>query len=145
MVKKHIKANDTYENIVLQWGREFMLEALPDRKPDLVEHSLRRFKDDLHERRVFLLLDNNKPVSMTPKGRESPNSVVFNNVYTRPSLRRKGYAIRCVATLSKCILDEGNKFCFLFTDLSYPTSNCNYQKICYRLIIDIDECQFIKI
>lgn len=141
---KFIEAVDSHENIVLQWGREFMLEALPERNSEMVEHSLGRLKNDIHEGRIFLLLDNNKPVSMARKAGKTPNGIAVNNVYTPPSLRRKGYATECVARLSKNLLKEGNKFCFLFTDLSNPTSNSIYQKIGYRPVIDVDEYQFMK-
>ncbi|MFX0080724.1 MAG: GNAT family N-acetyltransferase [Candidatus Hodarchaeota archaeon] len=141
---KIIKATAIHENIVLQWGKEFILEAFPDRNPDMVKHSLSRLRDDIYEGKIFLLLDNNKPVSMARKGGKSPNGVVINNVYTPPSLRRRGYATGCVVALSKHLLKKGYKFCFLFTDLSNPTSNSIYQKIGFRPIIDVDEFQFIK-
>ena len=141
---KFIKAVDLYENIVLQWGREFILEALPDRNSEMVEHSLNRLRDDIYEGRIFLLLDINKPVSMVRKAGKTPNGIGINNVYTPPSLRRKGYATECVAKLSKQILEESNDYCFLFTDLSNPVSNSIYQKIGYRAVIDVDEIKFIK-
>ena len=141
---KFIKATGSHENIVLQWGREFMLEALPDRSLEMVERSLEQLRKDLHEGRMFLLFDNKLPVSMARSAGKSVHGISVNQVYTPPSLRRKGYATECVAKLSKLLLEEGNEFCFLFTDLSNPTSNSVYQKIGYRPVIDIDEYQFIK-
>ncbi|MBY8989788.1 MAG: GNAT family N-acetyltransferase [Candidatus Lokiarchaeota archaeon] len=142
--KKFIKATDTYENIILQWGRAFMLEALPDRAPEMIERSLKHFKTDINEGRIFLLFDNELPVSMARKAGKSPNGIAVNAVYTPPHLRRKGYATECVAKSSKLLLEEGNKYCFLFTDLSNPTSNSIYQKIGYRPIMDVDEYHFFK-
>ena len=142
--KEFIVATDSHENIVLQWGREFILEALTERNLEMIEQSIGRLRDDIYEGRIFLLLDNNKPVSMSRKAGKTPNGNAVNNVYTPPTLRRKGYATECVAKLSKLLLEEGNKYCFLFTDLSNPTSNSIYQKIGYRPVIDIDECQFIE-
>ena len=141
---KFIKATDSHEDIVLQWGREFMLEALPDRTLEMVERSLEQLRKDLHGGSMFLLFDNKLPVSMARRAGKSVNGIAVNQVYTPPSLRRKGYATECVAKLSKLLLEEGNKFCFLFTDLSNPTSNSIYQKIGYRPIIDIDEYHFVQ-
>ena len=142
--KKFIKATDAYYKIILQWGREFILEALPDRTPEMIERSLGHLKEDIDEGRIFLLFDNDEPVSMARKAGKSPNGNALNMVYTPPHLRRKGYATECVAKLSKFLLEEGNKYCFLFTDLSNPTSKSIYQKIGYRPIMDVDEHHFIK-
>lgn len=141
---KFIKATDIHESIVLQWGKEFMLEALPERNSEMIEQSLERLKDDIFEDRIFLLLVNDNPVSMARKAGNTLNGIAINNVYTPPSLRRNGYATECVARLSKLLLEQGNKYCFLFTDLNNPTSNSIYQKIGYRSVIDVDQCQFIK-
>jgi RimJ/RimL family protein N-acetyltransferase len=143
-ILKFIIATDLYEKIIYQWGREFILEALPDNTPETIERSLGHFKQDINEGRFVLLFDNDVPVSMARKAGKSLNGNAINMVYTPPSLRRKGYATECVANLSKLLLEEGNKYCFLFTDLSNPTSNSIYQKIGYRHIMDVDEYHFIK-
>ncbi|MFX0084189.1 MAG: GNAT family N-acetyltransferase [Candidatus Hodarchaeota archaeon] len=66
----------------------------------------------------------------------------MNYVYTPPNFRRKGYATELVAKLIQTILNEGNKYCFLFTDLENPTSNKIYQTIGYKPVIDIDVYKF---
>ena len=139
-----IKATDTYEDIILQWGKEFVLEALPEKPLEIIEQSLENRKGDIKEGRIFLLIDNNLPVSMARKAGKSPNGIAVNLVYTPPPLRRKGYATECVAKLSNFLLEEGNKYCFLFTDLSNPTSNSIYQKIGYQPVMDVDEYHFIS-
>ncbi|NVM19316.1 MAG: hypothetical protein HWN80_16540 [Candidatus Lokiarchaeota archaeon] len=63
---------------------------------------------------------------------------------TPPSLRRIGYTTECVAILSKLLLEEGNKYCFLFTDFSNSTSNSIYQKIGYRPVIDENHYKFLS-
>lgn len=80
---------------------------------------------------------------MVRKAGKTPNGNLVNFVYTPPHLRRRGYATECVAHLSKRLLEEGNKFCFLFTDLSNLISNSIYQKIGYRPIIDVDQYKFL--
>ena len=54
----------------------------------------------------------------------------------RPEFRGRGYASNCVAALTQKMLDQGRKFCFLYTDLSNPTSNKIYQQIGYRPVCD---------
>ena len=98
--------------IILQWTREFMLEALNERNPEMIAGSLKRVRIDMNEGRIFLLIDKGKPVSMVRKAGNSPNGIIVNNVYTPPHLRRIGYATECVAKLSKHLLEEGYKFCF---------------------------------
>ena len=138
-----IKATRLYEDKILQWAKEFLIEALPERNNEMIEQSLKRVTKAVRKGKFFLLLENNEPISMAQKAGKTPNGNVVNYVYTPPELRRRGYATECVAKLSNYILEEGNQFCFLFTDLMNPTSNSIYQKIGYRAVIDVDEFQFI--
>jgi predicted GNAT family acetyltransferase len=39
-------------------------------------------------------------------------------------------------------LEEGYRYCFLFTDLANPTSNRIYAAIGYRSVCDVDEYGF---
>jgi len=48
----------------------------------------------------------------------------------------KGFAGACVAALSQKLLDDGRKYCFLYTDLGNPISNHVYQKIGYEPVTD---------
>lgn len=86
---KFSKATDSHEKIVLQWGRVFMLEALPDRASEMIERSLEQLRKDLSDGSIFLLFDKNVPVSMARKAGKSVNGIAVNLVYTPPSLRRK--------------------------------------------------------
>lgn len=141
---KFVKATKSNENIVLQWAKEFMLEVFPERPQEMIEQSLKRIQLAISKGKIFLLLDgNNKPVSMVQKAGKTPNGNSVNFVYTPPELRRRGFTTECIAKLSKFLIEEGNKFCFLFTDLMNPTSNSIYQKIGYRPVIDVDEFQFV--
>ena len=54
-------------------------------------------------------------------------------VYTPRDLRGRGYASNLVAAACSAALREGRRFCFLFTDLSNPTSNKIYQDVGYQL------------
>ena len=52
-------------------------------------------------------------------------------MYTPPDCRRRGYASSLVAAITQQQLDEGRRFCFLFTDFANPTSNKIYQAVGY--------------
>jgi len=41
-------------------------------------------------------------------------------------------------------LDEGQRFCFLFTDLANPVSNAIYPKIGYRAVADYRNLDFVS-
>lgn len=140
--REYVIANKTHKDLILKWAREFITEALPHEKEDSILQSLERSKKDIEGGRIFLLIDNGKPVSMVRKAGKTPNGNLVNFVYTPPSLRRRGYATELVAHLSKYLLNEGNKYCFLFTDLMNPTSNSIYQKVGYRPITDYDQYEF---
>ncbi|MFW9971001.1 MAG: GNAT family N-acetyltransferase [Candidatus Odinarchaeota archaeon] len=144
-INKFRVASKQYESIVLDWARQMLTEALIEITEEELVRKTNEFKDEFESNnsQIFLLFDKNKPVSMARKSTKIPNGNGINLVYTPPSLRRKGYATECVAKLSKLILEEGNKFCFLFTDLSNPTSNSLYQKIGYRPVIDENHYKFI--
>jgi GNAT superfamily N-acetyltransferase len=76
------------------------------------------------------------PVSMVGWTGKTPAGVRVNFVYTPAALRGRGYATAAVAALSQRLLDQGNRYCCLYTDLANPTSNAIYQRIGYRPIRD---------
>jgi hypothetical protein len=92
-------------------------------------------------RRMFLWVDG-EPVAMAGTGAQTPRGARIGPVYTPPELRGRGYASACTAALSQLLLDEGRRFCFLYTDLANPTSNKIYQAIGYRPVSDADMISF---
>jgi predicted GNAT family acetyltransferase len=84
-----------------------------------------------------------QPVSMSIKVRPTRSGIGVSGVYTPPEYRNHGYASACVAALSQKLLDEGFKFCSLFTDLANPTSNKIYMRIGYRPVSDFDKFKLI--
>jgi predicted GNAT family acetyltransferase len=76
------------------------------------------------------------PVSMAGWTGKTPNGVRVNFVYTPAALRGRGYATAAVAALSQHLLDQGNRYCCLYTDLANPTSNAIYRRIGYRPLRD---------
>lgn len=90
------------------------------------------------------LWEDEKPVSMAGHTGPTPNGIRINLVYTPLEHRRKGYASACVAALSQLLLDEGRRYCFLFTDLANPTSNHIYRAIGYEPLSDQEEYKFVQ-
>jgi GNAT superfamily N-acetyltransferase len=66
----------------------------------------------------------------------TPNGVRVNAVYTPREVRGRGYATATVAALSQLLLDQGHRFCCLYTDLANPTSNAIYNRIGYQPVSD---------
>jgi predicted GNAT family acetyltransferase len=81
---------------------------------------------------------NGQPVSMVGYAGPTPNGIRIGAVYTPPEHRNRGYASALTAALSEYLLEQGYKFCFLFTDLLNPTSNHIYQQIGYTAVCDVD-------
>lgn len=96
----------------------------------------RRMVGERLERGQLFVWDDGVPRTMAAWAGKTPNGVRVNFVYTPPEQRGRGYASACVAALSQRLLDEGNAFCCLYTDLSNPVSNSIYQKIGYRPVSD---------
>jgi len=86
--------------------------------------------------------EDGAPVSMCRATGATPHGIRISAVYTPPGMRRRGYASALVAAVSQAELDRGRRWCFLFTDLSNPTSNHIYQAIGYRPVRDIAMFRF---
>ncbi|MBZ0320480.1 MAG: GNAT family N-acetyltransferase [Anaerolineae bacterium] len=127
--------------LLIQWFAAFRQEAMGvvdnSDVPQLVD---RYFVSET--RKIYLWEHDGEVVSMAGRGGPTPNGIRIGPVYTPPEFRKKGYASACVAALSQLQLDTGRKFCFLYTDLSNPTSNHIYQEIGYEPICDVDEYRF---
>ena len=85
---------------------------------------------------TLFVWEDGRAVSMAGWAGKTANGVRVNFVYTPPELRGRGYATACVAELSRLLLDCGNRFCCLYTDLANPTSNAIYERIGYRPVAD---------
>lgn len=68
---------------------------------------------------------------MVNRSRKTKNGATINAVFTLDEYKRNGYATSSVAALSTKLLVEGARFCSLYTDADYPTSNRIYKKIGY--------------
>ncbi len=75
-------------------------------------------------------------VSLSGHKGPTPSGIRIGPVYTPPEHRGRGYASQLVAAHSQWLLDNGHRYCFLFTDLANPTSNSIYRRIGYRQIAE---------
>jgi len=119
------------KQLLKNWHDAFCLEALGN-----IESDSESWVETRLQQGITYFWENEIPVSLASSGRFTPNGAGINTVYTPPEHRKQGYAGACVAALSQTLLDKGYKFCFLFTDLSNPTSNKIYQQIGYEPVAD---------
>lgn len=83
-------------------------------------------------------------VSMASIAGRTPRGRRVGYVFTPPELRRRGYAEALVAVLSQRILDEGSRWCFLYTDVENPSSNAIYRRIGYEPNAEIELFDFVN-
>ena len=129
--------------LVLGWwiafGEEVLHEGGPgrDRAEVTVDHRL-----SSPDTGMLLWDDGGETVSLAGWGGRTPNGIRVGPVYTPPELRGRGYATAVTADLSRRLLADGHRFCFLYTDLANPTSNAIYERIGYRRVCESAEISF---
>lgn len=135
------QATEADRDLLTEWFVAFGKEALEEvTDPESASRSVDAY---LSTKGMGLYLwEDDEPVSVAGCSRPTPNGVTVNYVFTPPEHHNRGYASACVAALSQLILDEGYRYCFLFTDLSNPTSNRIYKAIGYEPVCDMDEYEF---
>ena len=128
--------------LVLDWLRAFEVEALPEDAPhiDLEEAFERRIRSDTAG--LTLWEHEDRPVSLCGYGGRTPHGIRIGPVYTPPELRGRGYGSAVTAEVTRKQLDSGRDYCFLYTDLSNPTSNRIYVNIGYERVCDSAEYAF---
>ena len=142
--------------LLVEWWKEFAIEAVHDDMPDLdeigraVDYRLEvetasgtdSSRSPPGSHRGFLLWEDGEVVSLAGYGGRTPNGIRIGPVYTPPARRGRGYASALVAALSAERLAAGNRFCFLYTDLANPTSNAIYRRIGYEQVCESAEIEF---
>jgi uncharacterized protein len=130
--------------LLVRWLRDFSIEALPEADQD--ESRMQRM---LHARLtggenegLWFWEAGGGPISLAGFGGPTPNGMRIGPVYTPPAHRGHGYATSLVAELSARQLARGRRFCFLYTDLSNPTSNAIYERIGYERVCESAEIGF---
>jgi predicted GNAT family acetyltransferase len=121
-------------SLLTRWTEAFVLEA---RISDPVDAS-RVVGDSINRGRLHVW-DHDGPVSMAAWAGKTPSGVRINFVYTPRELRSKGYGTACVKALTKQQLDQGNLFCWLYTDMSSGASPRIFKRIGYWPVSDVSE------
>lgn len=133
------RAEPSDTELLIKWFTDFHLEALGEDPADVEANIKRRLKTASPITGLWIWTVNGEPVSFLGAGAPTRNGVRIGPVYTPPEQRQHGYASALVAHVSQELLDAGRRFCFLFTDLSNPTSNHIYKAIGYRKVVDINK------
>ncbi|KOP27982.1 GCN5 family acetyltransferase [Hapalosiphon sp. MRB220] len=132
-------ATESDQEMLRSWFEAFCIEAIGKVESDpqaWINHHL--------QQQAIYLWQDKVTVSMASRGQFTPHGVRINLVYTPPEYRGKGYASACLAELSQNLLNQGHKYCFLFTDLANSTTNHIYQLIGYRPVGDWHNYRFIS-
>jgi GNAT superfamily N-acetyltransferase len=130
--------------LLLEWWRDFAVEALGDADPDgeRLTRSLDHRLEGAHGG-VAVWEDRGRAVSCVGYGSPTPTGIRIGPVYTPPDARGHGYASALTAHVSQEQLDRGRRFCFLYTDLANPTSNKIYVALGYEPVGEAVEYTFV--
>lgn len=130
--------------LLIGWLRAFNAEAFG-------EHATPTFDpEELVDRRLeglteaLYLWEHEGPRALAGHTGPTPHGIRVGPVYTPPEHRTHGYASACTAGLSQLLLDQGYRFCFLYTDLANLTSNRIYQRIGYETVCDVTVHRFYR-
>lgn len=130
--------------LLAAWRTAFSVEAAPTQMNSEDSHSVADRWIRRAGRTIYLWQggEDGAPVAMAGAGGETPHGTRIGPVYTPPELRGRGYASNAVAAATRDQLANGRSFCFLYTDLTNPTSNKIYQQLGYQPVIDVDQYRF---
>lgn len=133
---EYCPATSNERDLLIDWCLAFNTEALDEgaSRDDVAAVVDRKLTNQVIDA-FRIWWDGGKPVSMVASNRSTPNGISIGPVYTPKEFRGKGYASAATAAFSQELLDNGKKFCFLYTDMSNPTSNKIYQNIGYEFVV----------
>jgi predicted GNAT family acetyltransferase len=141
-------ATDGDRELLVRWLVDFSTEALPgDERFDTERIVDLRLSGQAGGRTGIFLWEDGEPaapVALVGFGGFTPNGARIGPVYTPPDFRRRGYASALTAGVSAWLLQRGRRFCFLYTDLSNPTSNDVYASVGYRPVCDSRDDRFVE-
>jgi uncharacterized protein len=137
-------ADDDDRELLRRWIADFATESLPDpaREIDRIERNLDMRLGSV-DAGIWLWEHDGVPVSLSGFGGRTPGGIRIGPVYTPPDRRRRGYATTLVADQSAWLLEQGYRWCFLYTDLANPTSNRIYEEIGYERVGDSADYRFV--
>lgn len=130
------RARDADRELIVEWLLAFQQEALADEGPGIDVEQVVERRLASSTAGFVVWVDNGEPVSLCGYGGRTPHGIRIGPVYTPPDLRGRGYGSAVTAHATKEQLDGGCDYCFLYTDLTNPTSNKIYMNIGYEFVCD---------
>ncbi len=137
-------ATEADRGLLIRWAIDFHAEALDEQRPPRDVEETVGFWIRRHGRVAYLWEIDGRCVSLVVTGPPTPTGTRVGPVYTPPADRGRGFASALTAAASQDQLDAGRRCCFLFTDISNPTSNKIYQAIGYEPVADVAHYRFIR-
>jgi uncharacterized protein len=128
------QATPADHDLLAGWTEVFVSDA---RISEPVDAS--RVVEDAIKRGRLYVWEDAKPASMAAWTGKTPSGVRINFVYTPRDLRGKGYGTACVKALTRQQLEQGNAFCWLYTDVSSAASPNIFKRIGYWPVSDVSE------
>ena len=122
-------------SLLERWLMDFGIESLNDADAARVRLSLEDWASG-SGRRFWLWEADGEPVSLVGASGKTPHGIRIGPVYTPPAHRSRGFASNLTAAVSQALLDEGRRFCFLYTNQANGTANRIYQAIGYEPVTD---------
>ena len=123
---------------LLKWSREFIAECGIDESIEQTEVLVQQYLRG----RQFFIWDDGRATAMAGYAGYTPEGIRVNMVYTDKSFRGRGYAMSLVYLLTRRLLNEGHRFCFLFSDVNNTVSKHIYEKIGYHSVCEFTEYGF---
>lgn len=129
-------------DLLADWYYAFAVESTPETytRASALQSAERILTNPGSE--MLLWEDGGDPVAMAGAIGPTPDGIRIGPVYTPPEQRRRGYASAVTAAITQHQFDAGRQFCFLYTDLSNPTSNSIYMQIGYTPVCDSSQVKF---
>lgn len=123
--------------LVSQWYAAFYSEALGSLRTDSHDWATRQ----INQGHVFLWQDGD-PVAMGCRIGQTANGFRVSMIFTPREHRHKGYGKTCTAALTQRLLDDGQRYCFLYADKKNALTNRMYEAIGYELMGETQNYRF---
>ena len=121
------------------WAIDFVADSAHPMDPRVVT----RLSENMMGRRdLFVWEASGEVVAMGGFGRETPNGLVVNMVYTPRNRRGRGYAGALTSGLVCEANARGKRFCCLYSDFSSSVRENLYERIGFQRIGDFAERSF---
>lgn len=136
------KAEKKDKEILKKFIKNFEYEALHE---EYAEEQLENKYNEFVKRGYYIVEDKGEIVSQAVYSRKLGLGKSIGGVYTPKEHRGKKYAFNLVYRLSEMAINNGAKYCVLYTDDQNPISNHIYEKIGYKRMVDCEDIEFYEI